>query len=321
VAGHALESPVDLAMTQDGRTVFAAALDSNAVVVFARNRTTGALAEIGCVSQVDDSDDEDARDGCAHARPLDGANSVAVSPGGSALYVTHSAGLTIFARDRTTGALSRSACVTHRGYWDEETTAGCTLASGVADPSSVAVSRDGSNVYITAYGSDAITTFTRGVFVAQPAARISRRLLSVRVGCPGTHAGACAGRVVLTPPPALRRLRQSSAYRLEPGRSGTVHLHLRRDLVVASRRAPLAGGGVRERTQSTWLRLSGFWFCGALSRNRPRSLTESAAPRHSRRLNQPRGSVGCSRWRAALAARDRRTIRPLRSPSASRAGR
>jgi 6-phosphogluconolactonase (cycloisomerase 2 family) len=84
VAGHALESPVDLAMTQDGRTVFAAALDSNAVVVFARNRTTGALAEIGCVSQVDDSDDEDARDGCAHARPLDGANSVAVSPDGSA---------------------------------------------------------------------------------------------------------------------------------------------------------------------------------------------------------------------------------------------
>jgi DNA-binding beta-propeller fold protein YncE len=240
VAGHALESPVDVAVTQDGSTVFAAALDSNAVVVFARNRTTGALAEIGCVSEVDDGEDDVARDGCAHVRPLYGANSVAVSPNGTALYVTHNAGLTVFGRDRTTGALSRSACVTHRGYWDEETTAGCTLASGVADPSSVAVSPDGSNVYVTAYGSDAITTFKRGVFVAQPAALISRRLMSVRVGCPGTHAGACAGRVVLIPPPALRRLRQSVAYRLEPGRSGIVHLHLRRDLVVALRRAPLA---------------------------------------------------------------------------------
>jgi DNA-binding beta-propeller fold protein YncE len=238
VAGHALESPVDLAMTQDGSTVFAAAVDSSAVVVFARNRTTGALAEVGCVSEV--YDEEEVRDGCAHVRPLDGANSVAVSPNGATVYVTHNAGLTVFARDLSTGTLSRSTCVTYRGYYDEETTEGCTLASGVADPSSVVVSTDGRNVYLTAYGSDAITTFTGGVSVAQPAAKMARRLLSVRVGCPGTHPGACAGQVVVTPPASLRRLRQSTPYRLEPGRSGIVHLRLRRDLVLASRRAPLA---------------------------------------------------------------------------------
>jgi DNA-binding beta-propeller fold protein YncE len=225
-------------MTQDGSTVFAAAVDSSAVVVFARNRTTGALAEVGCVSEV--YDEEEVRDGCAHVRPLDGANSVAVSPNGATVYVTHNAGLTVFARDLSTGTLSRSTCVTYRGYYDEETTEGCTLASGVADPSSVVVSTDGRNVYLTAYGSDAITTFTGGVSVAQPAAKMARRLLSVRVGCPGTHPGACAGQVVVTPPASLRRLRQSTPYRLEPGRSGIVHLRLRRDLVLASRRAPLA---------------------------------------------------------------------------------
>lgn len=240
IAGRALESPVDLAITGDGRTVFAAASDSNAVVVFARNHTTGGLSEIGCVSEVYEDDEEEVQDGCAHVRPLFGANSVEVSPDGATIYVTHNAGLTVFARDRTTGTLRRSACVTHRGYWDEETVAGCTLASGVAEPSSVAVSAHGRNVYVTAYGSDAITTFTDSVSVAQPAARMTTRLLSLRVGCPGTHLGACAGRVVVTPPPALRGLRQSTAYRLEPGSSGVVHLRLRRDLVRAARRAPLA---------------------------------------------------------------------------------
>ena len=237
VAGHALQSPVDLAMTRDGGTVFAAATDSSAVVVFARNRTTGTLAEIGCVSEV--YDESEVRDGCAHVRPLDGANSVAVSPNGATVYVTHNAGLTVFARDLSTGTLRRSACVTYRGYFDEETTEDCTLASGVADPTSVAVSPDGRNVYVTAYGSDAITTFTGGVSVAPPAAQMARRLLSVRIGCPGTHPGVCAGHVVVTPPPTLRRHRQSTSYSLQPGRSGIVHLRLRRDLVDASRRAPL----------------------------------------------------------------------------------
>jgi len=236
--GHALESPADLAITRDGRTVFAAAVDSSSVVVFARNGTSGTLTEIGCVSEVYDEDE--VKDGCAHTRPLDGASSVAVSPSGTVLYVAHYAGLTVFARDPTTGKLSRAGCVTYRGYYDEDTTQGCTLASGVAEASSVVVSPEGRNVYLTAYGSDAIAAFTGGVAVAQPSAQMSRRLLSVRVGCPDEHVGACSGRVVVTPPPALRRLRQATPYHLEPGTSGVVHLRLRSGLVAATRRSPLA---------------------------------------------------------------------------------
>jgi hypothetical protein len=130
--------------------------------------------------------------------------------------------------------------VTYRAYYDDDVVADCSLASGVADLSSVTVSQDGRNVYVTSYGSDAIATFTGGVTVAPPSARLSRRLLSVRVGCPDTHPGSCTGLVTVTPPPALRRLRQSTPYRLERGRSGIVRMRLRRHLVAATRRAPLA---------------------------------------------------------------------------------
>ena len=237
VRGHALVSPLDLAITRDGRTVFAAATDSNSIVVFARDAATGLLRELGCVSEV--WDEEEVHDGCAHVEPLSGANSVTVSPDGATLYATHTAGVTLFVRDTTTGTLRRGSCVTYRGYFDDETTEGCTLAAGVAEASSVVVSPDGRNIYVTSYGSDAISSFTGGVSVAAPAARLSRRLLSVRVGCPSSHLGSCSGRVVLTPPPALRHLRQSVSYSLDPGLSGLVHLRLRPALVAAAKRTPV----------------------------------------------------------------------------------
>lgn len=236
IRGHALSSPVALDLSADGRTLFAAASESNAVVVFARDLSTGAIREVGCVSE---PYDEDRSDGCAHVSPLESPTDVAVSPNGAALYVTQYAGITIFRRDTTTGVLGKTGCVTYRGYYDEDLAAACTLASGVASPSSVTTSRDGRNVYVTSYDSDAIATFTGGVSVAAPSALMARRLLSVRVGCPEDHLGACSGRVVVTPPPALRRLRQSRPYRLDPGRSGLVHLRLRPALVAAARRAPL----------------------------------------------------------------------------------
>jgi hypothetical protein len=163
---------------------------------------------------------------------------VSVSPDGATLYATHSAGVTLFTRDTTTGTLRRGSCVTYRGYFDDETTEGCTLAAGIADASSVVLSPDGKSMYVTAYGSDAIASFTGGLSVAAPA-QVSRRLLSVRVGCPGSHLGPCSGRVALTPPPALRQLRQSVSYMLEPGRSGFVHIRLRPALVAATKRAPV----------------------------------------------------------------------------------
>ena len=238
VRGYALVSPVDLAITRDGRTVFAAANDSNSIVVFARDAGTGLLRELGCVSEVYDEEEEE-RDGCAHVQPLSGTSSVSVSPDGATVYATHSAGVTLFVRDTTTGTLRLGSCVTYRGYWDDETTEGCTLAAGIADASSIVTSPDGRNVYVTSYGSDAISTFTGGVSVAAPAARLGRRLLSVRVGCPASHLGRCFGRVVLTPPPALRHLRQSVPYSLGPGASGVVQLRLRRALIAATRRAPV----------------------------------------------------------------------------------
>jgi hypothetical protein len=172
--------------------------------------------------------------------PLESPTAVAVSRDGAAVYVAQYAGLTAFARDTTTGVLRKTGCVTYRGFYDEDVTAACSLASGVASPSSIALSPDGKNLYLTAYDSDALTAFTGGVSVSAPSTVARRRLLSVRVGCPGDHVGACTGRVVLTPPPSLRRLTRSTAYRLEAGASGVVHLRIAPRILAAARLAPVA---------------------------------------------------------------------------------
>jgi hypothetical protein len=188
-SGKGLFGPTALALSADGRTLFAASYDSNAIAVFARNTATGALRWIGCHSEVY----EDERDGCGHGAPLTSPTGIAVSRDGSRLYVTVESGLTVLDRDRTTGALSIGGCLTYAAYYDEEITKRCQLASGLAGASGVALSPDGRNVYVTSWDSDAVTVLAPGPTMS--ALHASRHgLLSVRLTCPAQHDGA-------TPPP------------------------------------------------------------------------------------------------------------------------
>jgi DNA-binding beta-propeller fold protein YncE len=222
--GKGLEGPTALALSPDGRTIFAASYGSNAVAVFARDLSTGALRWIGCESDVDEDEDEQ-RDGCGHGRPLRSPTGIAVSPGGDRLYVSGESGLTVLDRNRATGTLAVGGCLTYREYYDEDVTKACDLATGVADASGVAVSPDGHNVYVTSWGSDAVTVLAPGPSMS-PAQFSARDVLSVRLSCPALHKGDCAGRVKVTPDAPLRRLEQSTAFRLSQGRSGVVHLRL-----------------------------------------------------------------------------------------------
>ena len=97
------------AVSPDGKNVYLVAqsnpeaVEGDAIDVFDRDPTSGALTQKagaeGCFAA-------SGRDGCAKYQALHGANEAAVSPDGRNVYVATGAGIVVFARDATTGALT-----------------------------------------------------------------------------------------------------------------------------------------------------------------------------------------------------------------------
>lgn len=233
-----LSEPTALALSPDGRTLYAAAYSSNSISVFSRNKSTGTLKWVGCASEPyeDSETGKPENDGCGHLQPLPGPTGVAVSPDGNRLYVSLESGLTVIDRNQINGTLALAGCLSYRDYYGEDTTKNCQLANGIADASGVAVSDDGRNVYITSWGSDAISVFAPGPSLSP--ARFTGGVLSVRVSCPAERGDACTGRLIVTPDAPLRRLAQSTRFRVAAGDAGLVKLRLRKTVVHALQRRP-----------------------------------------------------------------------------------
>ncbi|HMJ04527.1 MAG TPA: hypothetical protein VK506_16415 [Conexibacter sp.] len=153
----ALLAPEGLAISGDGATVYVAAAAGNALLVLARNSSTGALTQAtdgsGCIVASPLA-------GCTTGTQLAGANAVAVSPDGDDVYVTSllSNSLTSFTRS-STGALTpqagTSACAIY------VLAVGCSLGRAMRAPEGLAASPDGASVYVTAFGSGALDVFDR----------------------------------------------------------------------------------------------------------------------------------------------------------------
>ncbi len=160
--GVALSDARAVAVSEDGKSVYVVSqFTTNAVTIFDRNTSTGELTQkagtAGCVSE------SGTGGACQDGAALDFAESVAVSPDGKSVYVGSgfSDAVAIFDRDTTTGALTQKAgtagCVS-------ETGTGGVCQDGVAldDPRSIAVSEDGTSVYVASAGSsDAVLIFDR----------------------------------------------------------------------------------------------------------------------------------------------------------------
>ena len=239
-----LEAPNALALSPDGRTLYATAYSSDAVSVFSRNPTTGALKWLGCESEtyIDEDTGKQVPDGCGHGRPLENPSGIALSPDGNRLYVTVESGLSVLDRNPTTGTLTVGGCLSYRDYYDEDLVKACQLGLGLSDTTGVAVSKNGRNVYITSMGSDAVSVFVPGPSLSPP--RFGAGVLSVRVSCPAERAGACDGRVVVTPDAPLRRLARSTPFHLAPGSDRVVRLHLSSAVVRALKTRPRMGATV-----------------------------------------------------------------------------
>ena len=147
-----------MAVSGDGANVYVASAASNAVVVLARNASSGALTQAtdgtGCVSNA-------ALTGCTTGTQLGGANAVAVSPDDDDVYVTSltSNSLTSFTRTAGTGVLTQktgtSACAVN------VLAIGCSLARALDAPEGLTVSPDGANVYAAGFRPGALDSFNR----------------------------------------------------------------------------------------------------------------------------------------------------------------
>ena len=153
-----LDGPNSLAISPDGRYLYATSRTANSVTIFRRSRSSGALAQlapgVGCVAGVP-------LPGCAPGRALVGPDVVVVSPDGRNVYVGSFFGneVAVFARDATNGALTQLSGTA--GCLSTATTGGCTTALALEAPEGMAVSGDGSAVYVASALSNALLGFSR----------------------------------------------------------------------------------------------------------------------------------------------------------------
>jgi DNA-binding beta-propeller fold protein YncE len=152
--GVALGDIEGLAVSPDGSAVYAASASSNAVAVLGRDPETGALAQAvngtGCITNVETL-------GCTTGRQIAGANTVAVGPKG-AVYVTSllSNSITSFTQIEPAVIVQDTGPA---GCTVFLRSAGCGFGRAMSAPEGVAVSPDGSSVYVTAFATGAIDVF------------------------------------------------------------------------------------------------------------------------------------------------------------------
>lgn len=163
--GRALWAAEQVAISPDGESIYVASGISHGVAVFKREPAYGSLVQLqreaGCVvsrTWGGGPGDED----CAKGRGLEYATAVAVSPDGNSVY-TSSWGVgevAAFDRNHFDGSLSqlrgKAGCIGAKGSRE-----GCSFGRGLTTATSVVTSPDSRNVYMAAYGSNAVAIFAR----------------------------------------------------------------------------------------------------------------------------------------------------------------
>jgi DNA-binding beta-propeller fold protein YncE len=152
---EAIFTPTSLAVSRDGKSVYATALQTHSVTMLARGEG-GGLEPLGCIGF--------SFAGCTDNRELFGPTSVAVSPDGESAYVTWQGGgpsaVSAFERDadgKLTFLPGKQGCVGERAL-----SATCSVGRALEGAVALAVSPDGKHVYVASSRASAIAAFARG---------------------------------------------------------------------------------------------------------------------------------------------------------------
>jgi DNA-binding beta-propeller fold protein YncE len=157
--GVALDGVQSLAISPDGRHLYAGSSIDDSIAVFDRDLASGTLAQKagldGCVS------DTGSGGACADVEALNNVSGLEVSPDGQALHVAaFSSGVTSLDRE-TDGTLSQHAGVA--ACWSDLGSGGaCRDGVALIAPGGVAASRDGRHLYAATSQSNAVAVFTAG---------------------------------------------------------------------------------------------------------------------------------------------------------------
>jgi DNA-binding beta-propeller fold protein YncE len=156
--GRALKGVTDVAVTADGKNVYAVSQTSQAVVAFKRT-STGSLKQLkgahGCIS-------EPVVEGCTLGRGLGAPVGIAISPDDNDVYVVSAApsnAIAVFQRDAATGNLTQAP--TTDGCVSEAGDDGCADGKALQQASDIAISADGASVYVASRSSQAVAAFGR----------------------------------------------------------------------------------------------------------------------------------------------------------------
>jgi DNA-binding beta-propeller fold protein YncE len=152
-AGFALEETSGVAVSPDGKNVYVTAAKPGSVSVFSRDADTGNLTPVMCVS-------ENGSDGlCADGTALLGASSVVVAPDGRQVFVTAAGigGVTAYARDAATGALTPQSCLLDKAPKGGS----CTSAPALAGAAGSAITPDGKTLLVASTEDQALALFAR----------------------------------------------------------------------------------------------------------------------------------------------------------------
>jgi DNA-binding beta-propeller fold protein YncE len=142
-----LRKPDDVAVSPDGRNVYATSPLDNTIAVFRRDARTGTLRQLrgpgGCLNP-------NGRYRCSRARGIRGAARIEVSTDGRSVYALGIEGIAVFRRDGDTGELEQlrkeAGCVGARlpGPRRER----CAPGRAMARPSDLALSPNGRFLYV-----------------------------------------------------------------------------------------------------------------------------------------------------------------------------